>query len=64
MKIIRTDSFGRELPEMEIMSGLDKETAEFECSKLNAPLTEASPYWYIVAKEDYKPLTWEKIYGI
>lgn len=64
MKVIRTDNFGRELPEKEIARGLDKPTAEFECAKLNAPLTEASPYWYIVTEEDYTPITHEKIYGL
>lgn len=64
MKIIRTDNFGRELPEKEVMRDLDKETAVLECDKLNAAATATSPYWHLVVEDDYVPLTEEKIYGI
>lgn len=64
MKVIRTDNFGRDLPEKEIACGLDKQTAEFECAKLNGPLTEASPYWYVVTEESYEPMTAERINGV
>lgn len=64
MKIIRTDNFGRDMPEQEIAAKLTREAAEKECERLNGPLNESSQFWHIVTEEDYVPLTYESIHGL